>query len=857
MRFLYAMVGHMGMPSFMFTFAPDDVYGVLNIRLSMPLTDNVQFPACDDGLIDALAGNQNEFRTIQIKKPNLKALIANDPVATAEVYRLMMHAIFKTCLRMSPEDKARRSDPLNTKQPGMIGKIHGAFGVNEAQARGALHMHLLIWGGLPPSLLHYSGSIPRLKHEIIKQLDLMLQAHLSPETHVQGMLSELKSITPIRPALIDCSNPYGNPLQFSKDVETIAITNNLHKHTKTCRKGNIGSKQCRLGIPRSLHVSTGVEYLVPTIQQLTNEITYDTFDEPLPTPIECLPNRCFSKVPVAFRNPNIAYWDLKRPQFDFIPGEMDLIHPPGEGQQATDEDTALYEAQCAEIACRLSSKLTAEEAQVEWRKLEQEIFELPEHDKDRLQRAFPTRNGLVVEFSPVLTAAIGCNTNLSFLGSEAQAKATICYILKYLTKPPAELAHSLSLLYKARKTIELYPSVAENTGESMRTAQHYLNRIVNQETSSQEVSAEMAAAAMVGMTSEVCTHGFITVHVSAALDYAVRHPIVDTNNVDEFADLECDRELEQTKNKEKETNSDLDIEDTNTDFNSITICAQDREEEPYMLNLPEPSGTEDTDDIITPVTVYKLPNGNQAVPDHEHYSFRGKDLRHLSLYEYKSIVVVKPKKKTGTTLQSAADKRPQIQEDISDFIQNIGEEIQECVEPDFRLQQHPVGRPENTCFEFDTNCSLHVSHYQQLRSKHKIPILIKRPPRPPPPKPDVLNLKWCKQARHFAQYYLTLFRPWFHIHPTGKGTHPGLITWHELCKFMKDLEFGTNSQPPTIVQTVTRRWIEQQSQGMRVTAEERTVCRNRRNINATKWGVYDGSEPLKSKPTREHCNSRE
>ena len=67
---------------------------------------------------------------------------------------------------------------------------------------------------------------------------------------------------------------------------------------------------------------------------------------------------------------------------------------------------------------------------------------------------------------------------------------------------------------------------------------------------------------------------------------------------------------------------------------------------------------------------------------------------------------------------------------------------------------------------------------------------------------------------------------------------------------MQELEFGSQGKPPTVVQRVTRRWIEQHSQGMRVTAEERTVVRSRRNINATPWGRSDGSEPLRVPPTR-------
>ena len=232
MRFLYAMVGHMGMPSFLLTFAPDDIFGSLNIRLSMPQKDNVHFPTNDDGLIEALRSDQSVCQGINIKRANLKALVAGDPVATAEVYRLMMRAIYKVCLGMEPEEKTRRSNP--TKKRGIIGKIHGAFGVNESQARGALHMHLLIWGGLPPSLLQYGGSTERLKRAIVKQINLMLRAYVSPESHVNSMLDELRSFQRPRSVLFPCANPVSHPESFNKDTERIAASTNFHRHSQTC-----------------------------------------------------------------------------------------------------------------------------------------------------------------------------------------------------------------------------------------------------------------------------------------------------------------------------------------------------------------------------------------------------------------------------------------------------------------------------------------------------------------------------------------------------------------------------------------------------------------------------------------------
>ena len=170
---------------------------------------------------------------------------------------------------------------------------------------------------------------------------------------------------------------------------------------------------------------------------------------------------------------------------------------------------------------------------------------------------------------------------------------------------------------------------------------------------------------------------------------------------------------------------------------------------------------------------------------------------------------------------------------------------------------HSDGRPVNGGFDFDPKHNLFASHFQQLRSKHKIPILIRLPPKKPPSKSAVLTDKWMKETRHLALYYLTLFRPWTHLHPNGKETHSGILNWHQLSIFMRDLEFGNEENVPTDVQKVIKRWIEQQSQGMRVTAEERTTVRMRRNINATPWGRYDGSQPLRVRTNNTLANNKE
>jgi hypothetical protein len=88
---------------------------------------------------------------------------------------------------------------------------------------------------------------------------------------------------------------------------------------------------------------------------------------------------------------------------------------------------------------------------------------LKSNDQQRLRDTLRSQNGMVVEYNPLVSTLLDCNNNVSVLGSDAQAKAALSYLIKYVTKPPAELAHSLSLLYHSRRNIQIRPSVSEDS----------------------------------------------------------------------------------------------------------------------------------------------------------------------------------------------------------------------------------------------------------------------------------------------------------------------------------------------------------------------------------------------------------
>ena len=88
-----------------------------------------------------------------------------------------------------------------------------------------------------------------------------------------------------------------------------------------------------------------------------------------------------------------------------------------------------------------------------------------------------------------------------------------------MVKPSAPLLKSVALRLNARQEIEKQPSVAKDSGTPKRTAMHLLNKMVNNIRGLKEISAQTAAACVLGMPAETCTHEFHLAFVDAALKY--------------------------------------------------------------------------------------------------------------------------------------------------------------------------------------------------------------------------------------------------------------------------------------------------------------------------------------------------
>lgn len=141
---LYNMTGFYGTPSIFFTFAPNDINGCLNLRMALPLKDNLSFPAVDGGFCEAIRNNEDHFHNLLVNQGGLRAVLANGPVAAAEMFRLIVQNVFWIIMGTPPSASTKKkSVVLPDRTNGAFGVPVAALGCTEEQARGSLHMQIV------------------------------------------------------------------------------------------------------------------------------------------------------------------------------------------------------------------------------------------------------------------------------------------------------------------------------------------------------------------------------------------------------------------------------------------------------------------------------------------------------------------------------------------------------------------------------------------------------------------------------------------------------------------------------------------------------------------------------------------
>jgi hypothetical protein len=509
-----------------------------------------------------------------------------------------------------------------------------------------------------------------------------------------------------------------------------------YQHVDSCRLAKPSGNPVDKTKPVELKMNIGNDEVI------AHDVSHPTHDRTA--------DRDLNVCPLAEDDKRIIAWELKRPNV-YNPDDVlftKTIIPRGEskdtGPQTEVAKSSPNEIVIDDVLDELN-KLSKFDISIEDLKdLKTRFAALPLADAQDILSRIATRNGMVVEFSPALSGCLGCNTAIYILGAVEQAKAAMFYLVKYLNKDTVQLRNCLSIIHNARKHIRAYPSVADDTGTTKRSAQHFLTRCVNQLSLLMEVSDTQAAAHVLGMKSMIVTDKFWFVFIL---------PAIRKNKHLYIENFETDDDTEGTWS---DTNDD---DDADEDFGMTDPVfgdesSSDEEDVPGAGNRKRGHTSSGSctffhclDHTGAKTTV---PVGQDSL-----YENRGDDptMRKLNFYEWASIisVVAKPKRdgdvEPGDTKPNEDAGTEQTKEDNETAARNLR------------------GRAPSKKFEFAEGSVLEDSHVQQIKSLLCTVVIAggacpKYPGKIKKTRHGGITTSWKETSKKWVMFALCLLRPY-------------------------------------------------------------------------------------------------
>ena len=230
------MILELGLPSFFITINPADVY---------------------NPIVKFLAGGQVDLDDLMHDQvPNYweqSVLVARNPVVAARFFNLYLKAFIRTVLGFDPSSCPNLSE-------GILGVVKGYYGCVEAQGRGTLHCHMLVWveGGLNPDEIKR-----RLGDDLGGDFGRRLLEYLE-DTIASSIPDDVEPSVPVPSSNFHpCAVRALDPSKFDesvvasarqKDLHNLAKQCQQHRHSDTCFKywrGGSDPKECRFGLDSS------------------------------------------------------------------------------------------------------------------------------------------------------------------------------------------------------------------------------------------------------------------------------------------------------------------------------------------------------------------------------------------------------------------------------------------------------------------------------------------------------------------------------------------------------------------------------------------------------------------------------
>jgi hypothetical protein len=153
----------------------------------------------------------------------------------------------------------RKKELLQVHSKGLLGTVRAASAVAEAQARGQLHLHILLWLKFGPIFFARFVHTAAGRARLCAFIDATVSATLSAAQHecrklpVQGMRPY--------PTESEAGQQGSQPVRISiaalalRGEETVGQTN-FHGHRSRCRKGSVGKVKCSQAKPSPRSMAT-------------------------------------------------------------------------------------------------------------------------------------------------------------------------------------------------------------------------------------------------------------------------------------------------------------------------------------------------------------------------------------------------------------------------------------------------------------------------------------------------------------------------------------------------------------------------------------------------------------------------
>ena len=821
-----AMAKRYGPPSVMLTVTPDDINNPTSFRLACKSHSNISFPACTTQAFHDNFKNSksiDSFGNINIPlnyTQRVKRANAN-PVAIAIEFRAIVENILTILIgcpldyqpgNNSKQVRTWHFEAKATNSPyhkGIFGNVTAYFGCIETQARGALHFHAIIWGGINPKLLEQSAGFPALCETISKVLDSMHCAELPLSYHVKHFLTEkmkqshqgremLPESNKIYPSMQQvpsptCENDHWNILSHQNILRT-----GMHKHSFTCKKPPAGRCRCRMAYPAGINSKTQPILLQTPESDLKaqtplSQIKPEIVQGPIQPLAPFLQRNYFSE-PIRPVDERWIVWEIKRPSLNALPplsnSHKAMLQIIAEKQKQTSDDILEIDLflQDARRFCMksLSDVLSTNPEDLsgiqDWMQRLESLDVVTMYQD--LQFIIEKANGNVVATNSTIHNVTGSSTNSILLGNSQQSKSSLFYVAPYLCKNKVALEACLVALEKAQKHINKHPSVASDTGTNKREVQHMFTRVVNELSRSIQISETQVALALLNMGTELTTDSYKYFGAKHSVNHFIFNLITNNGSV--------------TPNKiiingvpksfQGDCNESNFLQDTkDEDDSSESHCQQDAQDDMDIADWDEMGNPFILNQDFGPAPIYRKPLQEEtcetnkefeSTPVHypDHWWFRGEDLRNLTMMEYSALIDIVPLSK------------------LSNF--------QEADEGDTLR-----GRKTRHCFKFHPNHKLSLSHVQCLRAKQPTLIFNERPPRhpgmfPQPQSSSATNFEtqehqravdqWHEKAFIFASYYLSIYFP----HPDLFGddihwdtqTCVDYLSWNRFCSLIQQME---------------------------------------------------------------------